>query len=152
MCRIHDSGLVHRDVRLENIIIFGDKARLIDFGFATPPVFSNSGIIGTVTTASQNVLIAALNGDPIAYEPRDDLESLLKVFLMHAYDFKVAVPEKTSYTKALYDAWKQKIRACRTKNTSYDELKAYLVDVFDGYNETWKRPRIAPNDDAMINE
>lgn len=32
---MHDEGWVHRDVKLENALLYDDRARLIDFGFAT---------------------------------------------------------------------------------------------------------------------
>lgn len=32
---IHTRGIVHRDVKLDNVLIFGDRAKLGDFGYAT---------------------------------------------------------------------------------------------------------------------
>jgi serine/threonine protein kinase len=32
---IHTRGIVHRDVKLENVLVYGDRAKLGDFGYAT---------------------------------------------------------------------------------------------------------------------
>lgn len=139
LCAIHNAGLLHRDVRLENIVIIGQHAKLIDFGCSSAPT-SEHGIIGTLATASQAILRAALQGNgkkAIQYTARDDLESLLKVFLMHYYNFKVTFVDGESRTQTLYDAWKLGIHACRIERLNYSGLKKYLTELFDRDSIKW---------------
>lgn len=137
---MHRAGIVHRDVRLPNILIANGKAKLTDFGFSTPPTTSHC-IVGTMETASQAILAAALKDGLISYEPRDDLESLLKVFLMHHNGFKIDPVEGYSWTRVLYRAWKPNIKMCGITGMNYTELWGYLEQLFDSREEAWEQHR-----------
>lgn len=137
LCAIHKAGLVHRDIRLANILMVGNAAKLIDFGFAKAPGTSES-IEGTVATASQAVLAAAIQDEDVVYNPKDDLESLLKVFLLHQYGFEIHRIQKKSFKKTVYAAWKQKMRTCNIEKLTYDEMIEYLERAFDASKEPWE--------------
>ena len=80
----HDAGVVHRDVRPENIMLDRNGvARLIDWGCAafTTNAVSEAGITGTFRYASDEVLEAAIHGIARKPHPKDDLESLVRVVL-----------------------------------------------------------------------
>jgi serine/threonine protein kinase len=91
----HEMGLVHRDVRLGNIVFAAEAAAtpgqqqqqqllyIIDWGFAVA-AHSPGPYAGTVSYASDRVLSARAGGAPsIASAPADDLVSLVRsVFAM----------------------------------------------------------------------
>lgn len=137
LCCLHAAGLLHRNIERKNMILMGDSAKLIDFYCLSPPTTSTR-LVGTHTTASQAILEAVLEGKPISYRPEDDLESLLKVFLMLQYRFKVGPVDGLSEIQATHRAWHQKIRACRTEEMTYAKMKEYLRGVFDITEEPWE--------------
>lgn len=137
LCAIHDAGVVHRDIRLANILIVGDAAKLIDFGYATPPI-SERPLLGTLVTASQAVLEAALRGRDISYGPKDDLESLLKVFWMHLYDLRIEHEEGEAGIWTVYETWMKLIEYGGTEALSYAGMKAYLEKFFSSQPKAWQ--------------
>lgn len=145
LCKIHNVGLIHRDVRLENIVIFGDEAKLIDFGYSSPPAKSEH-ILGTLATASQDVLAGALGSKtkPFAYKKRDDLESLLKVFLMHQWGVKIKYVDKKPRTESLYEGWAQLIDGLGIRGQDYAGLRAYLMRFFGRHTHLWKEHKFDP--------
>lgn len=137
LCRLHTAGLLHRNIERKNMILTGDSGKLIDFYCLSPPTTSTR-LVGTYTTASQAILKAVLEGKPISYRPEDDLESLLKVFLMLQYRFKVGPVEGLSEIQATYRAWHPKIKACRTEGMTSAKMKEYLRRAFDTTEEPWE--------------
>mmetsp|Transcript_12094 Transcript_12094/g.33483 ORF Transcript_12094/g.33483 Transcript_12094/m.33483 type:complete len:411 (-) Transcript_12094:293-1525(-) len=80
----HGAGVVHRDICPENTML--DRhgvARLIDWGCAacTRTAVVAGAITGTFRYASDEVLEAAINGSTRTPQPKDDLESLVRVVL-----------------------------------------------------------------------
>lgn len=138
LCAIHEAGLVHRDIRPSNILIMDDDAKLIDFGYATAPTISKE-LLGTLKTASQAVLAAAIQGHEISYRPEDDLESLLKVFILHMHDLDIDYEEGKQGILAVFEKWGQLLRLV-PKSMSYAVMKAYMEDVFSHKEEAWVAP------------
>lgn len=137
---IHQAGFVHRDIRLANILMVGDSAKLIDFGYATAPTTSTE-LLGTQATASQAVLEAVLRNRTIFYKPEDDLESLLKVFLMHEYGFKIDYGAGKMGVWTIYAAWMKKLEACEAFNEEtrdYAKMVAYLKKLFANTEQAWQ--------------
>lgn len=111
LCAIDEAGLFHQDIRPANILIMGNTARLIDFGYATTPM-ALAELRGTLKTASQAVLAPAIQGQEIAYRPEDDLESLLKVFILHLHDFDIGIDcgEGEQVIMLVFKKWKKLLR------------------------------------------
>lgn len=73
LCRIHIARVMHRDIQLYHIVIFDDAAKLIASGCSEKPAKQDC-ILGTIATASQNVLGAGLGGGvKIVYKSHDNL-------------------------------------------------------------------------------
>lgn len=137
LCRIHKAGLMHYDIRVENLMILDDAAKLVDFGYLAPPVESRC-IRGTLETASQDVLAAACREEGIAYKKRDDLESLLKAFLIHQYKVRVQYVANKPPAEILYKTWQQLVLACRLRGRDYDGVQSHLERVFGGHSTSVK--------------
>lgn len=78
--KMHDAGIVHGDIRAQNIAYDGEKLVLLDFGFARKEDDEGRSYCGTVETASSRIM-KLLNGDPseaVSVQKRDDLESFYK--------------------------------------------------------------------------
>jgi serine/threonine protein kinase len=85
---IHQKGIVHRDIRLENIVILDGDSRWIDFGFAVKPGRLEPHQ-GSMYTASRRVLKAIMevdeSSDPackLIYCCSDDIESLARTLFL----------------------------------------------------------------------
>lgn len=74
---LHDLGLVHRDIRMSNVVIYNDEAFFIDLGFI---VSSGSQVEfeGSVSTGSECYLMAYRRFSKYTYSQIDDLESFFK--------------------------------------------------------------------------
>jgi serine/threonine protein kinase len=119
-------GLVHRDVRPDNIMLRQDDSRramLIDWGFAVPEgdpvVYQGTGVF-----ASQRVLLARdeassnASGKEFPVFPADDVCSLVKV--LASLDLALTSLPSKQAAKAQYKFWE---RALKGKLLSY--LPAY---------------------------
>ena len=137
LCAIHKAGLVHRDIRLANILMVGNVARLIDFGYATAPT-TTPQLRGTQTTASQPILKAVLENLSISYGPKDDLESLLKAFLMHQDHVFIDYDTGKVGIWAIYESWKYIIKGYKLHTLTYDETVTFLEELFDSKDESWE--------------
>lgn len=120
----HGLGYVHKDMRPENIIVVdeieGKKGKensgrkqtpyLIDFGFSEKLSSEKTGLCGTISTASQRILLEASKGEEtVMYEQEDDLESFLKTVLI--LDGSASLPIKSEsngkYAAKLHQFWSQ---------------------------------------------
>ena len=117
--------------------MMGDRARFIDFGYATAAPTVSADLLGTQVTASQAVLKAALEREEILYRPEDDLESLLKVFWMHQHDWDIDYAKGRRGIWMVYQAWKKTLKASQM-NLSYAVMKTYLERIFDETMEPWE--------------
>ena len=133
----HASGVVHRDIRPENIMQDGQgKAYLLDWGFAvihnldaTPPEFE-----GTFRYASEAVLNAAIAGRPHRPLPKDDLESFVKTVAAvnsggHRLWRKLSAIEQGNFLGAR-DTWENEKR--QTFNESF--LSMFTAAAAADYN------------------
>lgn len=69
---IHDCGICHRDVRLSNILKFGNYYQLIDFGLSGP---TGSEIVLTTGGRLDGVgyrLLGSRDGDKVTWDSADD--------------------------------------------------------------------------------
>jgi len=53
-------GWVHRDLKLENIILDGTDIKLIDFGFATDQAEGTNGVMGTAHYVAPEIVLSQL--------------------------------------------------------------------------------------------
>jgi len=78
---IHNIGIVHRDVRLNNFILYNQKLFLIDWSFATS-FAAPDPYRGTLYYASNAILQSHPNVVPT---PQDDLHALVRVVFIHMF-------------------------------------------------------------------
>ncbi|MEZ0071836.1 serine/threonine-protein kinase [Planotetraspora sp. GP83] len=75
LCTAHAAGVLHRDVKPENVLLSGDnRVVLTDFGIATMPEETGLTMTGVVTGTPAFLPPERLNGDPAT--PQSDLWSL----------------------------------------------------------------------------
>lgn len=134
LCKIHKAGLMHHDIRVENLMILDAAAKLIDLGYLAPPVESRC-IRGTLETASQDVLAAACREEGTAYKKRDNLESLLKAFLIHKYKVRIQHVANKPPAEILHETWQQLALA---RGRDYDGAQSHLERVFGGHSTSVK--------------
>ena len=100
---LHSAGIIHRDVRQNNIVILDDVAYFIDFG-------SSVGVDdcvrheGTEVTASQR-LLKLLSNNPVGifnYVFKDDIDSFFKTFNMCNYGIAIPPPSKKETKEEFY--------------------------------------------------
>lgn len=148
LCAIHEAGIVHRDIRLANILLIDGTAKLIDFGYATAPTTSMQ-LVGTQSTASQAILEAAAKGDLIYYRPEDDLESLLKVFMTRRDKLNTECEEGLDGLCTLYFTWDAFIRWGDVMNLPYGKMAARLKKLFEETDDSWETGKL-PGDPEML--
>lgn len=87
LLKFHSLGVLHRDIRPENILIWDDRAYFIDFGYSQF-IGVESKLAGSVTTASQRILLAfAASQEKYEYRDVDDIESFFKMALLYSIPF-----------------------------------------------------------------
>lgn len=79
---LHQKGYVHRDLRLDNLILFEREAYLNDFGCTILIEHEPTDYEGSVETGSQRSIDYYVSKKPFRFEPIDDLESVMKCFLL----------------------------------------------------------------------
>lgn len=108
LLHIHSKGYAHRDIRLQNILQNSSGKFIIsDFGAAEPFDISVH-YAGTIETASQRILhllITYSNAQEIGAKAEDDLESLLKCYLIAFKGFVPPDAKKSEDMKNLFMAW-----------------------------------------------
>lgn len=136
---MHKKGLVHRDIRPENILISPDgEAFFIDLGFAiaasdTPQVFQ-----GSLVTAAQQVL-EYLYSDitSFVYTKNYDLESFYKLYFWcrNFIDFPEKTADKKKYLADLHREWRPCPRLFEFSKhvLSYDDLYTEIESDLFGY-------------------
>lgn len=116
-------GLVHRDLRLANIVTDSDNACLIDFGYAWKIVDTPIPFAGSTSTASQRILGLLSGGiKSLVHAPEDDLESFLKMFIIWQEKFKLPKLDRdiASLSKSWLEAW-----AIHPHVEAFTEMKSY---------------------------
>jgi serine/threonine protein kinase len=91
---VHGRGIVHRDIRLTNIVEGSNDIILIDWGFATP-----SGVCapyrGCLLYASNDILES--DSSDIVSEPKHDLYMFVRV--LYAWSLRLEDDLKSIYQK-----------------------------------------------------
>ncbi|KAM9950733.1 hypothetical protein ACTFIT_012008 [Dictyostelium discoideum] len=82
---IHQREVIHRDIRLSNLLMdSGGDPLLVDFGFAnfTENEEFYQGTMNTASNRIYNILIKNETNHAFSVDESDDLESLVKVYIM----------------------------------------------------------------------
>lgn len=83
----HEKGIVHRDVRLGNIVVVHSSFLLVDWGFACK-VGEKLPFRGSLLTASSRVIECHEQGVSMVFGPADDLISFVKtLYLLGHWSF-----------------------------------------------------------------
>lgn len=129
LLKFHSKNILHRDLRPENVIIWNEKAFLIDLSYATSAVGAIP-FAGSVVTASQRVLFEIGNSNQnFPYTKKDDLESFYKLAFRYFTPF--VLPPKCENpaldAQQLYRAWAEKPNVGALEDIeSYEEMCKYL--------------------------
>jgi len=138
--RAHKVGVVHRDVRPDNMMVFKGQAYLVDWGYAVKIGFKGT-YSGTFHFASDAVLQALSNATAVSAKPQYDLESLVKALLavknnsllqqLMAIDSK---PANASKVQKVWDTWFKprpvwKAIYFHATKRQYDDVKRCLSEL-----------------------
>lgn len=135
--KMHTKGIIHRDIRAANIYFVGSEVRLGDLASSLIEP-SLEEFAGAWTTASQASLEAGIRKVAHEYTHRDDLESVLKTWLLWKLQLTVPCGEPRARKRSAYGFWDELLAICQLdKNATAEELKAYLDDRF-----SWESPKI----------
>jgi serine/threonine protein kinase len=105
---IHDSNIIHRDIRPANILKKGDRFIISDFGFAVRAGEEYVEYQGTRETASQRILDKLSRGIFVGEVlQEDDLESFLKLVKISFWGLRLPAlnGNKIKYYEDLFRFW-----------------------------------------------
>lgn len=125
--------IVHRDIRLENLLCFAGGIKLIDWGYAVnleEGGFFQGPYAGSLRTASESILSQLKNGDlqSIKSTPRDDYESLIKTFILLVHPKEVIPKQATEIADQA-----SKIQHFWNHNGKFQFFKANLKSDFSNF-------------------
>jgi serine/threonine protein kinase len=111
----HNVGVLHRDIRPENIIVYKGTVYIIDWSFAVD-INHKEHYKGTITYASPQLLKKIQNDSRVEYLPSDDLKSLIYVVLSQNKGSEVTKTQKEEWEMLYPDLFQN------AENTLYDKL------------------------------
>lgn len=117
--KIHGQGFVHRDIRCQNIMARGNTLVLIDWGYSCK---ANTQHLcnGTAITAPQRILKSLLRSEIVSWDVWDDIESLVKVFLIYFLSQELKIYElgnsmdRIKEYASYWEYWEQNERNAKT--------------------------------------
>ena len=141
----HTAGIIHCDVRFENVYVHAGGVIIADWGFAyrLAPDAQPRPAIGTVATAAEEVLIASLGDRLLTPKKQHDLQSCVRMAVLAHEDgrllelFQLAV-QRHGYIvldsfwrwQLAYPPWARAEKLAI--DCSYDELATCLQTLLEG--------------------
>lgn len=106
---LHTKNNVHRDLRIENVLLVKNVAYLNDLGFALPinddRVTEPCYYEGLIETASYYVLVNYKSGTEFPYRKIDDIESSFICFMLWYYQIPFQFYPGVSRSEQAFQFW-----------------------------------------------